>query len=218
MILHRPLEMYLLKDLREILASTNTSEYQKAWIKKFIPGKKCRGCVSDYLAMTTTAVFSSSPHEQSYVARKCLLVCSPAAASWPCLLKLMNLWDTEASKPFLKSCISSQDKVNWKAAAHVSKALGLPLPMLQSHPVVKIALKVTDKDICDVYLLNALPLKLLSEIISRYSSMLWCTQNCSKLIQCSPQALHTRWLSLCLCSFHCHQAKTRNMPEERLFI
>lgn len=42
----------------------------------------------------------------------------------------------------------------------------------------------------NVYLLNVLCLELLSEIIPRYSSMLWCIQKCSTLIQCSPQALH----------------------------
>lgn len=61
--------------------------------------------------------------------------------------------------------------MSWKAAAE-SKALGLSLPMPQSNPVVKIVLKVTGRDIRNVYLLNVLPQKLLSEITSRYSSVL----------------------------------------------
>lgn len=61
--------------------------------------------------------------------------------------------------------------MSWKAAANVSKALGLSLPVPQSNSFVKIVLKVTGRDIRNVYLLNVLPLKLLSEITSRYSSV-----------------------------------------------
>jgi len=62
--------------------------------------------------------------------------------------------------------------VCWKAAASVSDALGLSLPLPQNNPVVKIVLKGKGRDIRNVYLLNVLPLKLLSEITSRYSSVL----------------------------------------------
>ena len=84
----------------------------------------------------------------------------------------MNLWDAEASKSFFESCTSSRDRVCWKAAASVSDALGLSLPLPQNNPVVKIVLKGKGRDIRNVYLLNVLPLKLLSEITSRYSSVL----------------------------------------------
>jgi len=76
---------------------------------------------------------------------KNLLACSLVAASSPFISKLINLWDNEASKSFLRSCISSQHKVRWKAAANVSNDLDLSLSALQRSPVAKVELKITGR-------------------------------------------------------------------------
>lgn len=152
-----------------------------AWIKTSVPGNKYRGCVSNYLQWLQMQQFlaSAPPHPCRPTPSKIIwpeksLVCPPAAASWSCILKPMNLWDTEASKSFLKGCISSQHQVSWKAAASVGKVLGLSLPTPKSNPVSTVLLKVTGSNIRNVGLLNVLPLKLLSEITSRHSSVFWC--------------------------------------------
>lgn len=96
------------------------------------------------------------------MARENLLVCFLEAASWPFTSKLMNLWDTEASKSFLKSCICSQHKATWKMVANVSNILGLSMSASQKKsPVAKVVLRVTDRQICNDFLLKVLCLKLL---------------------------------------------------------
>lgn len=154
-----------------------------AWIKTSVPGNKYRGCVSNYLQWLQMQQFLASaqphPHPCRPTPSKIIwpeksLACPPAAASWSCILKPMNLWDTEASKSFLKGCISSQHQVSWKAAASVGQVLGLSLPTPKSNPVSTVLLKVAGSNIRNVGLLNVLPLKLLSEITSRHSSVFWC--------------------------------------------